>query len=62
MVNKLRFEYSPKFTGVAFLDFHFDILGFFWYNLFFKRPIVVNKDETNESHFDQNASYMQEEY
>ena len=36
MTNKLRFEYSPDYSGIGFLDFHFDILGYFWYNLFIK--------------------------
>lgn len=37
MTNKLKFEYSVNYTGNAFIDFHFDILGFFWYNLFIKK-------------------------
>jgi hypothetical protein len=37
MTNKLRFEYSTDYTGMGYLDFHFDILGYFWYNLIVKK-------------------------
>ncbi len=63
MTNKLKFEYSVNYTGNAFIDFHFDILGFFWFNLFVKRsPEPVQKYDENQSLMDQAASYLQEDY